>query len=558
MPHPNNYRPFDPPNDKSPPPKVWAQAVLPDILALGRQKIALFNNFPPEYVDYYKALQEAIAKHHPDEQDRPLICLDIIGRKRKNERPLDEADPRPQEDDGRSPEDSMEAAPKLQEDDGREKAPEKPKVVRYFADIRMAGGTGPLSDATALENLVRQMSKIGHAPLNQETREQIAERMENFSGVMYSMPPPRDKKRLALEGRTYKNLYRDAREDLPCTSLHILTNTGHSNKWVFSWDLFLGQKKFGDVDDMTVKVARRIEDEARNNERVLILGTHEADKKKLYPNLLSNRSIEAILPTGKFGRHDAKLYLQSIIDQTKAGRVHAHMPGEPRTCGQAFVDFVVAYAKATRCTSLLFSCTELPMLLHTPASANQTYFDILKEELAKLNVDFKYYDTEELFVEEMATKSLSLQKHPEIRSTFSFRGESSTYHHLHTKLNEVRDTIEQHCHKFIGTKDEKQKQKRNVLMATLKYFDDGDLSALARVMKENPRYEESSTKSKTLELVSTGIHLMKDIEREKAKFDSFKVMREDLQEGRAQALENALPPDEGKEPYDDQAQARLA
>ncbi|OEH47949.1 hypothetical protein lpari_01137 [Legionella parisiensis] len=96
-------------------------------------------------------------------------------------------------------------------------------------------------------------------------------------------------------------------------------------------------------------------------------------------------------------------------------------------------------------------------------------------------------------------------------------------------------------------------------MATLKFFDDGDLGALARVIQENPRYDESSTKSKTLELVSKGINLMQGIERETAKLDSFKVMREDLHEGRAQvqaeALENALPPEEGKEPYDDQAQA---
>ncbi|HHT0593917.1 TPA: hypothetical protein ACTXXA_002811 [Legionella anisa] len=245
---------------------------------------------------------------------------------------------KPQEDDGRPPEDGMEAAPKPQEDGGREKS-------RYFADIGMAGGTGPLSDATALENLVRKMSDIKHAPFNNETREQIAARMENFSGVMYSMPPPRDKKHVARDGGTYLNLYRCAREDLPCTSLHILTNTGHSNKWVFGWDLFLGQKKFGDVDDMTVKVARRIEDKARNNERVLVLGTIEADNKKLYRNLLSNRSIEAILPEKEFAGQDAKLYLQCIIEQAKAGKVQDYMPNERRTCGQAFVDFVVNHAK---------------------------------------------------------------------------------------------------------------------------------------------------------------------------------------------------------------------
>ncbi|HHT0593916.1 TPA: hypothetical protein ACTXXA_002810 [Legionella anisa] len=90
------------------------------------------------------------------------------------------------------------------------------------------------------------------------------------------------------------------------------------------------------------------------------------------------------------------------------------------------------------------------MLLHTPASPKHTYFDVLKEELAKLNVDFQYFDSEELFVEEMSKKSMNLQEHPEIRSTLSAKGELSTYHRLHTQLNEIRDTIEQHCHKFIG------------------------------------------------------------------------------------------------------------
>ncbi|KTD40781.1 hypothetical protein Lpar_2098 [Legionella parisiensis] len=33
------------------------------------------------------------------------------------------------------------------------------------------------------------------------------------------------------------------------------------------------------LDDMTVKIACRIEDEARDDERVFILGTSEADKK---------------------------------------------------------------------------------------------------------------------------------------------------------------------------------------------------------------------------------------------------------------------------------------
>ncbi len=66
---------FSPPNQNVLSPAEWAQNNLKRVLSLKRRKIALFDNFPSENVDYYKALQEAIAKEIPLEQERPLICL---------------------------------------------------------------------------------------------------------------------------------------------------------------------------------------------------------------------------------------------------------------------------------------------------------------------------------------------------------------------------------------------------------------------------------------------------------------------------------------------------
>jgi aspartate/glutamate racemase len=452
---------FKSPDEHSPAPAQWAKDMLkPSIglLSTRRRKIVLFDPFPPQYVDYYKALQSEIAKRIPEEQDRPLICLNIKGRKR------------------------------IKDTDA--------------ADIGMAGGTGPLSDATALENLVRHMSGAEHGSLGRQ-RERIAQQMENFSAVMYSMPPFRDVRHTYNNFNTYRRLYRNARENIPCSSLHILTNTGHSNKSVFDNQFLFGTKELGQVDDMTVKVAQRIRNESTRGEGVLILGTLAADKAKLYPKLLAKRELNPILPNHLFEGRKAKEYLQLIINQAKSGKITENMPNESRTCGQAFIDFTVHFAKASKCRSLLFSCTELPMLLHTKIPMeDRTYLEKLQDELNKLpnNIRHKYYDSEEIFVEEMAKKSIYFQRHPEQRST----GEREDVD-LNMQLTILKDTIEKYSNSFIKG-DEKAKHKRNVMMALLQYFEDGDLAALQKAKVDNPRYVESVTRwgSTALSLVEEG------------------------------------------------------
>ncbi len=430
----------------------WVNSVIEGVLSTERKKIALFDNFPPEYVDYYKALQEAIAKRIPDEQERPFICLNIKGSKRQ----LDST----------------------------------------TVDIGMAGGTGPLSDATALVNFVSHMSGSGHDGL--QNRERVAEKMQNFSGVMYSMPPFRDLSHAYADFKAYRNLYAKARQDIPCSSLHILTNTGHSNKWVFDSSLFFGPKKYGPVDDMTEKVANKIKQESKEGDRVLILGTIAADKAKLYPNLLEARGLSHGLPRDKEpDGTDAPNYLQRIIDRAKSGKITENMPDEQRTCGQAFIDFCVKHAEKTGSNSLLFSCTEIPMLLHTeiPGQGNKTYLDHLKESLPA-GKSFKFYDSEELFVEAMAGKSQELQEKPDLRSRVHEEEAPIilTKQMLIDSQAEILKNINTHLAGFQDANDEKSIHKRNVLEATRQYLQDpnqSNLQLLEKAQKDNPRYDEA-------------------------------------------------------------------
>ncbi|CAM2977340.1 Uncharacterised protein [Legionella steigerwaltii] len=83
--------------------------------------------------------------------------------------------------------------------------------------------------------------------------------------------------------------------------------------------------------------------------------------------------------------------------------------------------------------------------------------------------------------------------------------------------------------------DEVQMQKRNVLLATLQFFEDLDHQALAKVTAENPKYADATLRSTTLALVSKGVKLVALIEDKKAKMGSFRGFREQLNEGREQA-----------------------
>ncbi|TAL65262.1 MAG: hypothetical protein EPN84_01755 [Legionella sp.] len=449
-------------------PEEWVNSVIDQVINTNRKKIAFFDNFPPQYVDYYKALQEAIAVRIPDEQDRPFICLKIQGSNRQND--------------------------------------------KTAVDIGMAGGTGPLSDATALVNFVTHLSQSDHHELG-DNRHAIAEKMQNFSGVMYSMPPPRDLSHAKANFKDYRHLYAQVRRDIPCSSLHILTNTGHSNKWVFDSSLFFGSKKHGRVDDMTETVAERIRQNSSG--KVLILGTKAADKAQLYPKLLKARGLEPILPRENIDDTAAPVYLQKIIDQAKAGKVNEKMPGKDQTCGQAFIDFCVMHVNKTGATSLLFSCTEIPMLLHTivPNQGN-TYLEQLKEALPK-NIKFKFYDSEEIFVEAMTEKSRTLQNNPSLRAKIT-SGETKE-ERLHIKL--IKD-IEKQIQSLETRAGKISDHKRNVLESTLNYLRNptaANLLLLEDTQKSNPLYTKRIMiwGSKTVALVEDALELGKSMQEQK-------------------------------------------
>lgn len=479
--------------DLSMDPQTWANSIRDKVIATGRNKIAVFDNYPPELVDYYKALQEAIAAKIPDEQERPFICLNIKGASRLN-------------------------------DKGR-------------VDIGMAGGTGPLSDATALVNMVSDMTKIEPGTFA-KNREIIAKQMNNFSGVMYSIPPPRDFTHAIADFFNYRALYSQVRKDIPCSSLHILTNTGHSNKWVFDNTLFFGSKKYGAVYDMTEKVADKIQRESPED-KVLILGTVAADKAKLYPKLLEAREIEYTLPEGEVNNIPARDYLQKIIDQAKAGKITENMPGENRTCGDAFVQFCVDYANKTGSNSLLFSCTEIPMLLHTEILGERgTYLDKLNASLPQ-DKQFKLYDSEEIFVEEMAKQSQSLQDNPSLRIKLPLDAPELARDKEFAKLHAL---MEQRIDRFEGKADEKLIHKYNVLKASLNYMQNPTKETyglLREAINNNPRFAEANMLwgSTTLALVCASMKLGQEIQMQQQSVTYSSKMREKIQAIQTQNVE---------------------
>ena len=435
-----------PPRIEVPPPDIgvaetqkrkWVEQTLEQLKEknlYSREKIALIENFPPECADYYKNLQEEIAKQYPLEEERPFFCLTF----------------------GQGPH-----------------------------KIGMAGGMGPLSDATMLEKLFERMN---------------AEELDNFSGVMYSMPPPRSFWKKITSFWQFSGLYKSVREALPCTSLYILSNTGHLMKIAWEIDSLFGGRELGAVDDMTEKVSDKIKLEQKNG-RVLILGTNTAAEHELYQKLLVSRGLQPVVPTGEYEDEQSADYLQKIIDQVKAGNVNQKVDGTNLTYGDKFVDFVVNFAKKEpTCKSMLFSCTELPMLLDAhPEASQETYFDKLKKQLGK--EDMIYHDSEEIFVDSIQMSSTKLQEKITLHK-------KNLPNYDSVQLNNcvsLEQSIEKHLQSFQYKFDTKSLHKKYVLAATLKYLkepNEENRAGLEAAKKINSKFNESLWSSKTADLVN--------------------------------------------------------
>ena len=388
---------------------LWVQKTLKKFKEedlFNRSKIALIENFPPECVENYKALQEAIAEKYPDEEYRPLICLNIRGKNRVNSSP---------------------------------------------ADIGMAGGMGPLSDATILEKLLTEM--------DQNTQ-------NNFSGVMYSMPPPRSFWNQLTSFWEFSSLYKSLREALPCTFLHILSNTGHLGRRAWEEDIVFGRKELGLVYDMTAPVANEILEKAQAGAPVLILGTKRASDNRLYQDLLENRGLQPIVPTGEYEGEEAADYLQKIIDQVKAGHVNEKFPGSKDTYGDKFIEFVGNYATKNKCNSLLFSCTELPMLLHTHREGSgETYFNKLKKRLGE---NMQYHDSEDIFVKKIQQCNTQLQAR---QKCFSQDDSAFLLRAAYDRKEKTRQDIEAKLGRLRGSNEPEDQHKINDLRAAIKHLE---------------------------------------------------------------------------------------
>lgn len=387
---------FDSPND-SMAPDAWVRAHIEEILKTKKDgKIAVFNEFAPEYFDYYVRLQTEIAKRKPDEQDRPYIVLKIQGKNRKDK--------------------------------------------SNIFDVGLAGGTGPLSDAELLSKLILHRSnKPTNTKMTPENRTEIANDCKNFSAVLYSIPPPRDFKHLP-DFLRYRDNYSAVREQFPCYSLQLLSNTAHLKIGMFKSNVMLGGGTAGAVDDMTKYVVNVIADETisattqntfhhssqplrteqlsqdrflsvnMQERKILVLGTKLAHEKKLYPNLIGEKNashIQGILPQTKlFDYQKAEDRLQKIIDEIKSGKITDAL-------GNTFIDFVIEQIQRTETNALLYSCTEIPLLLGSPHSTGKTVQELLHKKLEEKfpGKKFLHYDTEDMFVKRIDAMQKKISKY---------------------------------------------------------------------------------------------------------------------------------------------------
>jgi aspartate/glutamate racemase len=345
---------IDPPNPQRISPSLWAQAVAALLISLDQKKIAVFKHFPPELIDYYHALQIEIAKRKTDEQDRPYIVLHLRGKNAQ---------------------------------------------VNERSPVGLAGGTGPLTDAEITSKIIKETSGLEQSDEIAPNREWIAQHNAKLSVVLYSMPPPRDAEHLLKNSRTFLRLYSGIRHDAPCDDLYILSNTAHAKKNAFHNRLLLGSQQYGKVDDLTKSLVKSYV-LGGTKEPVLVLGTQVAAELQLYPREFKKQGIQAMTPTQRYENTPPNDYMQNIIDHIKEGDLNKPF-SKGKSCGECLIDFIKHSLKDSSCKTLLFSCTELSIILHAKQpNSEQTYFERLKQELP----GFTFLDSEAHFVQHISQK----------------------------------------------------------------------------------------------------------------------------------------------------------
>lgn len=312
------------------------------------------ENFPADKIHYYVALQSRIAEIIPIEEFRPTILLRVRGKAVQNKE----------------------------------------------ADSLLIGGVGPLSDAEIASSVISHSSD---------------EDREKLSFDLFSSPPNRgiNLSKIVRLGKYLGDLTRVIELSV-AKKVFMLSNTYHVHIPMIQSFIDYFNTSGMEIVDMVLEIGRSIKDDIDRNpdttdNNVLILGTIEAAKKRLYPTILegfdikftnvtSNEDLKAYEKKAKSGHkvEQTKQHkLQEIIDHVKSGRVNQKVYGE-NTVGDELVSFVFEHIKSSKSNYLILGCTELPLGLHAKKEGtDKTYLEILTAKVEEAGIKMpKILDSE--------------------------------------------------------------------------------------------------------------------------------------------------------------------
>ncbi|MGY0219785.1 aspartate/glutamate racemase family protein [Endozoicomonadaceae bacterium StTr2] len=214
-------------------PAAWANDLL------NKNSILEGNNYcqevlplelDPDQVDYYCALQHAIAQRLPKESHRPTIDLNIIGSKARQE--------------------------------------------GVACSLGILGGVGPLSDAEITRKTFSNLKNVDFST-------------EHLRVNVFSCPPPRDAQEKIVDGPEYlANIKRFANRNHE--AYVVACNTAHVN---FNKIRQLG---LWQAKHTVNHLCQKIHDDNPKATGVLVLGTKQAYDKKLYPLALNRKGVKAL------------------------------------------------------------------------------------------------------------------------------------------------------------------------------------------------------------------------------------------------------------------------
>lgn len=289
----------------------------------------VFDNFPPEHLEYYQALQQRIAQWIKIEEDRPTITVRVRGSARQDAKP-------------------------------------------FFAYL---GGTGPLSDAATMLTVREAYNK----------KQGLNAANESMSVDLLSCPPPREK-----AGASHYFIYlRRITKFLRRTGVNMcfLSNTAHLNILTTKGLLYIARptalvKLSGNtINNMVKRIVNAVQDTYKKNDNILILGTQDAQNGHLYDSYFKDRQMKSYYP-GDGSK------LQRLINAIKAGDLNKPFENKG-IAGYEFIKLILE-SSTEGTTHILLSCTELPLCFHSTlpkslrkfhgiSNPNATYRDLFKK-----------------------------------------------------------------------------------------------------------------------------------------------------------------------------------